>query len=151
MLKSMFVGAAALMLTAGAAAADEWEAIAISDNAVMAVDWGSLRINGNIRQINTALVAVRPEPGQFDWATSLVDIDCSQTRYKTVRSSFFYIDGSSASEDFVGDGSWTAINSGALMDDVRGQVCAASSGKQGYFDDPLTFAVNARRVMQESD
>ncbi|HEV2083197.1 MAG TPA: hypothetical protein VGR32_12210 [Brevundimonas sp.] len=149
MLKSMFVGAAALMLSAGAAAADEWEAIAISDSAVMAVDWGSMRINGNMRQINTALVAVQAEAGQFDWATSLVDVDCSQSRYKTVRSSFFYIDGSSASEDFVGDGSWTSINPGALMDDVRGQVCAAAPGKQGYFDDPLTFAVNARRVMQE--
>ena len=151
MMKTLIGGAAALMLTAGAAAADEWEAIAVSDNAVMAVDWGSLRINGNMRQINTALVAVEPEPGQFDWATSLVDIDCTRTRYKTVRSSFFYIDGRSASEDFIGDGAWTNINPGALMDDVRNQVCAASPGKQGYFDDPQTFAINARRVMLEAN
>ena len=150
MLKSMFVGAAALMLSAGTAAAGEWEAIAISDNAVMAVDWQSMRINGSMRRINTALVAVQPEPGQFDWATSLLDVDCSRPRYRTIQSSFYFIDGSSASDDFIGDDSWTDINSGSLMEDMRSEVCAASAGKEGYFDDPQTFAINARRVMLEA-
>lgn len=149
MIKSMFVGAAALMLSAGAAAAGEWEAIAISDGAVMAADWESLRINGSTRRINTALVAVRPEAGQFDWATSLLDVDCAGSRYKTIRSSFFYMDGTSASGDFIGDDSWTTINPGSLMEDMREAVCEASPGKDGYFDDPQTFAVNARRVMLE--
>ncbi len=149
MLKTLLLGAAALTLTAGAAAADEWEAVAVSDGAVLAVDWASMRIRGDMRQINTALVAAAPEPGQFDWATSMIDIDCSKTRYKTLRSSFFYIDGSTASDDFTGDGSWTEINAGSIMDDVKTQVCAASPGKQGYFDDPLTFAVTARQVMAE--
>ncbi|HEV7227954.1 hypothetical protein [Brevundimonas sp.] len=146
-MRSMILGAAALMLSAGAAVADEWEAVAVSDAAVMAVDWSSMRITGNTRRINSALVTRQSEPGQFDWATSLIDIDCSRPRYLTIRSSFFYIDGSSASEDFVGDGSWTDINSGSIVEDVRASVCAASAGKQGYFDDPLTFSVNARLVM----
>ena len=150
MIKSIFVGAAALMLSAGAAAAGEWEAIAISGGAVMAADWDSLRIDGSTRRINTALVAVRPDPGQFDWATSLIDVDCSRLRYKTIRSSFFYIDGSSASDDFVGDDSWTTITPGSLMEDLRTAVCEATPGKEGYFDDPLTFAVNARRVALEA-
>lgn len=149
MMKTAILAAAALSLTAGAAAADAWEAVAVSDGAVIAVDWASMNIRGNMRQINTALVAAHPEPGQFDWATSMVDFDCSQARYKTLRSHFFYIDGSSASDDYMGDGSWTTINAGTLMDDVRTQVCGASMGKQGYFDDPLTFAVTARQVLAE--
>lgn len=150
MMKSMIVGAAALLMSAGAAVADEWEAVAVSDAAVMAVDWGSMRINGNMRQINTALVTKRSDPGQFDWATSMIDIDCSRPRYKTLRSSFFYIDGSMASEDYVGDGSWTDVAQGSLLEDVRGQVCAAETGKQGYFDDARTFAVNGRRVLNDA-
>lgn len=147
-MKSMILGAAALVLSAGAAVAEEWEAVAVSDAAVMAVDWGSMRITGNMRRINTALVTRQSDPGQFDWATSLIDIDCSRPRYQTIRSSFFYMDGSSASDDFVGDGSWETINSGSLVEDVREQVCSAATGKQGYFDDAQTFAVNARRVLQ---
>jgi hypothetical protein len=148
-MKAFLMGVAALGLTAAASAAEEWEAIAISDAAVMAVDWESLQINGSMRRINTSLVTVQSEAGQFDYATSLLDVDCSRPRYKTIRSSFFYIDGRSASEDYVGDDSWTNINAGAIMGDVRDQVCAATTGKQGYFDDARSFAVGARRVMQE--
>ncbi len=148
-MKSMVLGAAALMMSAGAAIADEWEAITANGDVAMAVDWASLRITGDVRRINTAVVTRQSQPGNFDWATSLIDIDCSQTRYITVRSSFYFMDGQSAADDFVGDGSWTQIGSGTLVGDVREAVCAASPGRQGYFDDPLTFALTGRGVMRE--
>jgi len=148
-MKSVVLGAAALMLSVGAAAADEWEAVTTNGDVAMAVDWASLRITGDMRRINTAVVTRESQPGNFDWATSLLDIDCSRTRYMTLRSSFFFIDGSSASDDFTGDGSWMAIGGGTLVDDVRTAVCAAAPGKQGYFDDPRSFALAGRTVMQQ--
>ena len=151
MRKTIVMGVAALMLSAGPAAAGEWEAVSFRDTAAMAVDWYSLWIIGTRRQINTSLVMKNSEPGSFDWATSKIEFDCapSSLRYKTMYSSFFHIDGSPFDEDYVGDNSWTEILPGAMMNDLHGQVCAASTGKQGYFDDPHSFAVTARRVLQE--
>lgn len=148
-MKSMVLGAMALMVSAGAAVADEWEAITVVGSTALAVDWASLQIKGDVRRINMAMVTRDPEAGRFDWATSLLEIDCAQPRYMTVRSSFFYIDGSSAAADFVGDGSWTALSAGSAIDEIRKQTCAAALGKEGYFDDPLSFAVAGRKVMRE--
>jgi len=147
-MKAMVLGVAALVLGAGAAAADEWEAITTNGDVAMAVDWSSLRITGDVRRINTAVVTRESQPGSFDWATSLLDVDCSRTRYMTLKSSFHFMDGSSAADDFTGDGSWTSIGDGTLVADVRTAVCAASPGKEGYFDDPLSFAIAGRTVLQ---
>lgn len=148
-MKAMVLGVAALMLSAGAAAADEWEAVTSNGDVAMAVDWSSLRITGDVRRINTAVVMRESQPGNFDWATSLLDVDCSRPRYMTLRSSFFFMDGSSTTDDFTGDGSWTPIGAGTLVEDVKTAVCGAAPGKQGYFDDPRSFALAGRMVMQE--
>ncbi|MBU2168643.1 MAG: hypothetical protein KKF88_12490 [Alphaproteobacteria bacterium] len=100
-----------------------WEAISASDTAVAAVDWSSLDVNGSRRVVTFSIVSLNAGAVVFDYAVSTIDIDCAQPRYTTLRSSFYDRQGNQVIEDFVGDGSWTALNPGTMMDDVRREVC----------------------------
>ena len=149
-MKSMLLGLVALGLSAGAAAAQSWEAVSVSETAVMAVDWSTLRINGGTRRVTVAVVASRPTAGAaFDYGTSSLDIDCASPRYITVSSKFFNIDGTRAADDYAGDGSWEAINAGAMLEDVRAEVCASTASRPGFFDNVQVFAVNVRNVVAQ--
>jgi len=147
-MKSLIAGLLALGLSSGAAVAESWEAVAVSDYAVMAVDWTTLRINGTRRRVTVAAVKSRPEADSpFDYAASNIDLDCTSQRYLTIGSTFFYIDGSVASDPYRGDGQWTAIEQASLMADVHTTVCGSAASRTGFFDDLNDFAVNVRLVV----
>lgn len=147
MMKSLMIGAALALMGAGAAQAEAWEAVAASDQAVMAVDWQSMSVNGNVRRVTIGLVAVHGGGDvPFDYAASTIDVDCPGNRYATVHTDFFRMNGTLASEAFEGDGSWDAINEGGLMADVRREVCASNASRPGYFNSLGAFAVNVRAI-----
>jgi len=151
-MKSLVFGALALVLSAGAAAAQDhaWEAVGVSDEAVMAVDWLSLSRSGAIARVTIGAVTPRPEADTpFDYATSVIDVDCANRSrgYRTIRSSFFRINGSMAAPDYTDVTDWQPINDGALMGNVKREVCASTASRPGFFDDINMFAANVRAVL----
>jgi hypothetical protein len=148
MFKSIGIAAALAVIGATPVLAQSWEAVSSSDSAVAAVDWSSITINGNRREVTFAMVSLVPDAVPFDYAVSTIDMDCSQLRYATLRSSFLDRSGTSVIDDFVGDGTWTALNPGTIMGDVRREVCASDSSRSGVFVSAQQFATNAWRVSE---
>jgi hypothetical protein len=151
-MKSLVLGALALVLSAGAAAAQDhaWEAVGVSDGAVMAVDWPSLSRSGAVARVTIGAVTTRPSADSpFDYATSVIDVDCAERSrgYRTIRSSFFRINGTTAAADYTDVTDWQTINDGALMNDVKREVCASTASRAGFFDDINDFSVNVRAVI----
>jgi hypothetical protein len=149
MFKSIGIAATLAVMGASPALAQSWEAVSSSDAAVAAVDWSSVNINGSRRQVTFAMVSLQSGAVPFDYAVSTVDMDCSQLRYATIRSHFYDRRGRTVVEDFVGDGTWTALNEGTIMGDVRREVCASDASRPGYFNTAQDFAVGAWRVAEQ--
>ncbi|QQQ19261.1 hypothetical protein JIP62_03860 [Brevundimonas vitis] len=151
-MKSLVMGVLALAVSAGAAAAQShaWEAVGVSEGAVMAVDWPSLSRSGAVARVTIgAVVTLSSADSPFDYATSVIDVDCADRSrgYRTIRSSFFKIDGTAAAEDFTDVTDWQAINDRTLMNDVKREVCASTAARAGPFDDITEFAVSARAAV----
>ncbi len=149
MFKSIGIAATLAVMGATPALAQSWEAVSSSDAAVAAVDWSSLKINGSRRELTFAMVSLQSGAVPFDYAVSTIDMDCSQLRYATIRSKFYDRRGRTVVEDFVGDGSWTALAEGTVMGDVRREACASDSSRPGYFNTAQDFAIGAWRVVQQ--
>ncbi len=149
MFKSIGIAATLAVMGATPVLAQTWEAVSSSDSAVAAVDWSSVDINGNRREVTFAMVSLVPDAVPFDYAVSTINMDCSQLRYATLRSSFYDRSGTSVIDDFVGDGSWTALAEGTIMGDVRREVCASDSSRTGAFTSAQQFATNAWRIVEQ--
>jgi hypothetical protein len=150
MFKSIGIAATLAVIGATPVLAQSWEAVSSNDSAVAAVDWSSIDINGNRREVTFAMVSLQPGAVPFDYAVSTIDMDCSQLRYATLRSKFYDRRGQTVVEDFVGDGTWTSLAEGTIMGDVRQEVCASDSSRSGYFNTAQDFAVGAWRVAEQS-
>lgn len=149
MFKSIGIAATLAVMGAAPALAQSWEAVSSSDAAVAAVDWSSIEINGNRRELTFSMVSLQSGAVPFDYAVSTIDMDCSQPRYATLRSSFHDRAGDQVIEDFVGDGTWTALTEGTLMGDVHREVCANDPSRSGYLNTAQDFAVAAWRVVEQ--
>ncbi len=149
MFKSIGIAVTLAVMGATPVLAQSWEAVSSSDAAVAAVDWSSVDIKGSRREVTFAMVSLQSGAVPFDYAVSTIDMDCSQLRYATIRSQFYDRRGRTVVEDFVGDGSWTALSDGTLMGDVRREVCASTPSRQGYFNTAQDFAVGAWRVVEQ--
>jgi len=149
MFKSIGIAATLAVMGATPVLAQSWEAVSSSDSAVAAVDWSSVDINGNRREVTFVMVSLVPDAVPFDYAVSTIDMDCSQLRYATLRSSFHDRSGTSVIDDFVGDGSWTALSEGTIMGDLRRELCASDSSRAGLFESARQFATNAWRVVDQ--
>jgi hypothetical protein len=149
MFKSIGIAATLAVVGATPVLAQSWEAVSSNDSAVAAVDWSSIDINGNRREVTFSMVSLQSGAVPFDYAVSTIDMDCSQPRYATVRSSFYDRAGDQVIEDFVGDGSWTALAEGTMMGDLRREVCASDSSRPGYFNTAHEFAIAAWRVVEQ--
>ena len=149
MFRSIGIAATLAVMGATPVLAQSWEAVSSSDSAVAAVDWSSIDINGSRREVTFAMVSLVPDAVPFDYAVSTIDMDCSQLRYATLRSSFYDRSGTSVIDDFVGDGSWTALSEGTIMGDVRREACASDSSRDGVFESAQQFAATAWRVSEQ--
>ncbi|MEH6698043.1 MAG: surface-adhesin E family protein [Brevundimonas sp.] len=149
MFKSIGIAATLAVMGATPVLAQSWEAVSSSDSAVAAIDWSSIDINGNRREVTFAMVSLEPGAVPFDYAVSTIDMDCSQLRYATLRSSFYDRQGTQVIDDFVGDGTWTPLSEGTIMGDVRREACASDSSRSGYFNTAQDFAVGAWRVVEQ--
>jgi len=149
MFKSIAIAATLAVMGATPALAQSWEAISVSDNAVAAIDWDSLEVNGGRRTVTFAMVSLVEGAAPFDFAVSTIDMDCARPRYATIRSSFFDRAGDVVVEDFVGDGEWTPLSDGTMMSDVQKEACGGSSSREGVFASAHQFAVNAWRVIAQ--
>ena len=150
MFKSIGIAATLAVMGATPALAQSWEAVSSNDAAVAAVDWSSIDINGNRREVTFAMVSLQSGAVPFDYAVSTIDLDCSQLRYATIRSKFYDRSGRTVVEDFVGDGSWTPLSEGTIMGDVRREACSSDSSRPGYFNTAQEFATGAWRVAAQS-
>jgi len=149
MFKSIGIAATLAVMGATPVLAQSWEAVSSSDSAVAAVDWSSIDINGSRREVTFAMVSLVPDAVPFDYAVSTIDMDCSQLRYATLRSSFYDRRGTQVIEDFVGDGTWTDLAEGTIMGDVRREVCASAPSRSGVFNSAQDFATTAWRVVEQ--
>ena len=150
MFKSIGIAATLAVMGATPALAQSWEAVSSNDAAVAAVDWRSININGNRREVTFTMVSLQSGAVPFDYAVSTIDLDCAQLRYATIRSKFYDRSGRTVVEDFVGDGSWTPLAVGTIMGDVRQEVCSSDASRPGYFNTAQEFATGAWRVAAQS-
>jgi len=149
MFKSIGIAATLAVMGSTPTLAQSWEAVSSNDSAVAAVDWSSIDINGSRREVTFAMVSLQSGAVTFDYAVSTIDMDCAQPSYATLRSSFYDRAGDQVIDDFVGDGSWTALAEGTIMGDVRREVCASDPSRSGYFNTAQDFAVAAWRVVEQ--
>ena len=150
MFKSIGIAATLAVMGATPVLAQSWEAVSSNESAVAAVDWSSIDINGSRREVTFAMVSLQAGAVPFDYAVSTNDMDCSQLRYATLRSKFYDRRGQTVVEDFVGDGSWTALAERTIMGDVRREVCVSDSSRAGVFNSAQQFATRAWQVASQS-
>ena len=143
----MAAAAAAGMLAATEAAAENWQPAAANDEMIIGVDVTSIQGDPRLRIATVMLVFARADPGGGDFALSAVGFDCVDHTVALISMDFYAIDGTALStSEPDANAPGEPIEPGALFETVEGVVCEGQRYPPGS-PDGLAFAAAARELL----
>lgn len=126
MRTSLLCGAAAFLMLAGPAAAENWNVISRTANNALMVDVDATAVTGEITTIPMATVPRRGEAGDYSHSVETYEFNCGAGQWRTVGIIEYGGDGAETDRIPEEGGSWEPIRANTLPDFLKQIACDGS-------------------------